>query len=57
LALGLALAGVLVGGVAMELRSTALSANPQNGWARAMQYVYATQASDLPQKSTRIRRP
>jgi hypothetical protein len=48
LALGLALAGALVGGVALELHATTLSTNPENGWARAMQNVYATQASDLP---------
>ncbi len=47
-ALGLALAGILVGAAALELRATALSTDPQNGWARTMQHVYATQASDLP---------
>lgn len=47
-ALGLALAGILVGGAALELRATALSTNPENGWARTMQHVYMTQASDLP---------
>ena len=47
LAPGLALAGALVGGAALELRATALSTNAENGWARAMQNVCATQASDV----------
>ena len=48
LGLVLAVGGVLVGGAALELRTTALSTNPKNGWAHTMQNVYATQASDLP---------
>ncbi len=48
LVLGLAFAGALVGGVALKLRDTAFSTNSENGWARTMQHVYATQASDLP---------
>ncbi len=51
LSLGLVLTGVVVGGAALGLRTTALSTTPKNWWARTMQRVYATQASDLPGRS------
>jgi hypothetical protein len=48
LSLSLALAGILVGGAALELRATALATGSPNWWTQAMQHVYSTQASDLP---------
>jgi len=47
-ALGLLLAGAIVCGAAMELRSAAFATGPQNWWARAMQSVYTTQEAYPP---------
>jgi hypothetical protein len=48
LALGLLIAGMLVGGVAMALRSAALAPESKDWWARAMQAVNGTEESYLP---------
>ena len=42
LALGLLIAGIVVGGAAMALRSAALAPDSKNWWARAMQAVNGT---------------
>jgi hypothetical protein len=48
LALGLFMAGIIVACAALQLRSAALTPEPANWWARAMQAVQATQESYLP---------
>jgi hypothetical protein len=45
---GLFVAGIIVACAALQLRSAALTPEPANWWARAMQAVHATQESYLP---------
>jgi hypothetical protein len=51
LALGAFVAGVIVAGAAVQLRSAALAPEPANWWSRAMQADRATQESFLPPAS------
>ena len=48
-ALGLLVTGVIVGGVAIELRSAALTSESANWWSRTMQGVHNTQETYLPE--------
>jgi len=48
LALGLLIAGIVVGSAAMALQSAALAPESRNWWARAMQAVNGTEESYLP---------
>lgn len=48
-ALGLLVTGVIVGGVAIELRSAALTSDSASWWSRTMYGVYNTQETYLPE--------